>query len=112
MVPYLKGIVHLTIDSWQPHCNEDGWKNISIVEAKCETAEQDKPPQPPKTLVCPTGVVVCLYMFQDASGSGFGISLWVAGEGTIYTAHGSWTLQFAQFLVLRNARRTEEPLQK
>jgi hypothetical protein len=29
-------------------------------------------------------------MFKDASGSGFGVSLWVAGEGTIYTAHGSW----------------------
>jgi hypothetical protein len=35
MVPYLKGI-HLTIDSWQPHCNQDGWKNTSTVEAKCE----------------------------------------------------------------------------
>jgi hypothetical protein len=29
-------------------------------------------------------------MFRDAPGSCLGVSLWVAGEGTIYTAHGSW----------------------
>jgi hypothetical protein len=32
-----------------------------------------------------------MYMFGDASGSGFGVSLWMAGQGTVYTAHGSWT---------------------
>jgi hypothetical protein len=41
--PYLKGI-HLTIDSWRPHRNTDGWNNTSMVEARCETAEQEKPP--------------------------------------------------------------------
>jgi hypothetical protein len=30
-------------------------------------------------------------MFGDASAYGFGVSLWVAGKGTIYTAHGSGT---------------------
>ena len=32
-----------------------------------------------------------MYLFGDASGTGFGVSLWVAGEGTVYTAHGYWT---------------------
>jgi hypothetical protein len=49
------------------------------------------PDKPPEVFVRPTGVAVCLYMFGDASGSGFGVSLWVAGKGTIYTTHGSWT---------------------
>jgi hypothetical protein len=47
--------------------------------------------KPPKVPVRPTGAAVCLYMFGDASGTGFGVSLWVAGEGTVYTAHGAWT---------------------
>jgi hypothetical protein len=113
MVPYLKGI-HLTIDSWRPNRDEDGWKNTSTVKAACETMEQEEAPRfvravprlmkdlevllyftsakkPPKVPVRPTGAAVCLYMFGDASGSGSGISLWVQGQGTIYTAHGSWT---------------------
>jgi hypothetical protein len=40
MVPYLKGI-HLMIDSWHPHWDEDDWKNTSTVEDRCEMAEQE-----------------------------------------------------------------------
>jgi hypothetical protein len=45
----------------------------------------------PKVPVRPTGAAVCLYMFGNASGSGLGVLLWVAREGTVYTAHDSWT---------------------
>jgi hypothetical protein len=113
MVPYLKGI-YLTLDSWLPGRDEDGWKKTSTVEVKCETLELEKPPcfvktiprlaqdlealfyfteaeKPPKVPVRPTGAAVTLCMFGDASGSGFCVSLWVAGEGTIYVLHGSWT---------------------
>jgi hypothetical protein len=50
MVPYLKGI-QMTIDSWRPHRDADGWKNTSTVEARCETAEQEKPPRSVKTVL-------------------------------------------------------------
>jgi hypothetical protein len=113
MVPYLKGI-HLTLDSWQPNRDEDGWHNTSTVEQKCAIDEREKPPRfvkmvprlrqdievlmgfteaekPPRVPVRPTGAAVCMYMFGDASGSGFGVWLWVAGQGTVYTAHGSWS---------------------
>jgi hypothetical protein len=30
-------------------------------------------------------------MFGDASGSRFGVPLWVASPGTVYTLHGSWS---------------------
>jgi hypothetical protein len=117
-VPYLKGI-HLTLDSWRPFRDDDGWKNTSTAEAKCEVTEQESAPRfvktvprlkqdvevlldftskekPPKVPVRPTGAAVAMYMFGDASGSGFGISLWVAGEDTIYASHGSWTVETSQ----------------
>jgi hypothetical protein len=50
MVPYLKGI-QMTIDSCHPHCDADGWKNTSTVEARCETEEQEKPPRFVKTVL-------------------------------------------------------------
>jgi hypothetical protein len=111
MVPYLKGI-HLMLDSWRPNRDDDGWRNMSTVEPSCEGEEREKPPRfvnivprlrpdvevlmrftrtekPPRVPVRPTGSTVCMYMFGDASGSGLGVSLWVAGQGTVYTAHGS-----------------------
>jgi hypothetical protein len=45
----------------------------------------------PKVPVRPTGTAVAMYMFGDASGLGFGISLWAAGEDTIYASQEAWT---------------------
>jgi hypothetical protein len=113
MIPYLKGI-HLSLDSWRPNRDEDGWRNTSTFEPKCDVEEREKPPRfvkmvprfrqdievllnfteseiPPKVPVRPTGAAVAMYLFGDASGTGFGVSLWVAGEGTVYTSHGSWS---------------------
>jgi hypothetical protein len=98
MVPYLKGI-HLTINSWQPEQNEDRWKSTSTVETKCEMEKREKPPKLvrmvprlcldievlldftdqekcPKVPVQPTGAAVAMYMFGDASGSGFRAGHW------------------------------------
>jgi hypothetical protein len=100
LVPYLKGI-HLTIYSCHRLHDDDGWKNTSTVEPKCEVSKQKNAPcfvrtvprlrqdvkvlldftsaeKPPKVPVRPTGAAIAMYMFQDALGS-------------IYASHGVWT---------------------
>ena len=46
MVPYLKGI-HLTLDSWRPQRDADGWKDPSI-RVKASEWEQYDAKSPPK----------------------------------------------------------------
>jgi hypothetical protein len=93
MVPYLKGI-HLTIASWHPLHDDNGWKNMSTVEPKCEVTapwfvrtvprlRQDvegllnfpSVEDPPKVPVRPAGAAIAMYMFGDTSRTGFGILL-------------------------------------
>jgi hypothetical protein len=58
------------------------------VEVLLEFASAEKLPKVP---VRSTGTAVAMYMFGDASGLGFGISLWAAGEDTIYASQEAWT---------------------
>jgi hypothetical protein len=111
MVPYLKGI-HLSLDSWRPDRDEDGWKLSNGIERKiaCETHEKTKEfvylatrfkedmkvllfffsrPTPPKLPIRPLGSTA-MYMVGDASGSGFGTLVWVEGKEEIDTAYGAW----------------------
>jgi hypothetical protein len=110
MVPYLKGI-HLSLDSWRPDRDEDGWRISNGIERKiaCETHEKPKEfvnlatrfkedmkvllfffsrPTPPKLPIRPSGSAA-MYMVGDASGSGFGISVWEEGKEEIDTAYGA-----------------------
>ncbi|KAL7562522.1 hypothetical protein ACA910_008229 [Epithemia clementina (nom. ined.)] len=46
---------------------------------------------PPKILVRPQAKAVAAHMFGDASGAGFGTSLWLQGTNSIQAKHGVWT---------------------
>jgi hypothetical protein len=88
MVPYLNGI-HLTLDSWQPNCDEDGWqtqvplsKSVRSRNLKSLYGLSRWYPGYGKTLKS-RGVHVHLWRF--------GVSMWVAGQGTLYTANGPWS---------------------
>jgi hypothetical protein len=109
MVPYRKGI-HLSLESWRPVRDEDGWRISNGIESKIEY-ETDAPkpvevmlasrfrddmkallhlfqsPIPMRNLVRPTETAT-VYMVGDASGMGFGPSTWVEGKGEIDAAHG------------------------
>jgi hypothetical protein len=41
MIPYLKGL-HLTIDSWRPHRDEDGWRLTGEYRCRVEDGVDDK----------------------------------------------------------------------
>ncbi|KAL7557429.1 hypothetical protein ACA910_015264 [Epithemia clementina (nom. ined.)] len=127
MTPYFKGL-HLTLESWRPDRDEDGWKlsTRAVADHLHETggdwqgsdnktsSESNSPPSlvapvsrfaeyvvalseltsselPPKVLVRPRSAAVTAVMFGDASGSGFGTSLWLHGSDKIHatpTAYG------------------------
>jgi hypothetical protein len=42
MIPFLKGM-HLTLDTWRPNWDEDGWQNTSTFKRKCKIEEREKP---------------------------------------------------------------------
>jgi hypothetical protein len=115
--PYLKGI-HLTLDSWRPNRDNDGWKITNTLEQKFAEAGMSgmTPPDrvnpakrlyddlvalrfltdaeaPPKGLVRPMKIDGRNYMlmFGDASGAGFGVTLWTEEASTmIKVDHGVW----------------------
>jgi hypothetical protein len=119
MVPYLKGI-HMTLESWRPNRDEEGWKLTSVPasvwsKGQLEDHHYDwraapetvaKVPRfrddigalqaltdyatPPKIRVRPGAQAEIQFHFGDASGSGFGMSVWVQGSDTVEATHGEW----------------------
>ena len=109
MVPYLKGL-HLSMNSWRPNRDEDGWKVSGPLMTK--SLPQGKSPSfiqtvsrckadvkvlteltchlhPPVVPVRPT----CsepTFLVGDASGKGFGASKWTQGDSFVRTTHGNW----------------------
>jgi hypothetical protein len=110
LVPYLKGI-HLTLlDSWRPNQDDDGWKITNTLEQEFTKVgmsgmippDQVKPAkrlydnlvalcflteavEPPRSLVRPMKIDSRNYMlmFGDASGTGFGVTLWTEASTVI-----------------------------
>jgi hypothetical protein len=117
MVPYLKGI-HLSLDSWRANRDEDGWRRMNhVVEPRLDIEERVEPPKfveavarlkqdvealmsftdvraPPSVPIRPTSVTVA-HLWGDASGAGFGSSLWIKGEGEIDLVYGTWDEEVA-----------------
>jgi hypothetical protein len=113
MIPYLKGL-HLTIDSWRPNRDADGWKlptapgamwNVDETPEEApamvravERFEQDlralkmlmQSPHPPPIPVRASAMACAAFMFGDASGTGFGQSFWLLGGEEIDIFHGLW----------------------
>ena len=119
MVPYLKGIHH-TLESWRDDRDDDGWRlpekdrrkrkhgemsssSVPPKEVKqsprfrsdvAALMELTKDDTPPKIQARPsTGSKVAI-VFGDASGEGFGSSLWLYGTNTVETEHGLWTREY------------------
>lgn len=121
--PYLKGI-HLTLESWRPDRDDEGWRMTSIPDSLLqeklgvgEWSNSDKAPErveqvprfgddvralkaftdfevPPRLLARPTKASVIIFIFADASGHGFGTSIWLLGEDTIGIGEGVWNLLY------------------
>lgn len=113
--PYLKGL-HLTIDGWRPD-REDGWRDRDLKEWWLEQNEDQSigaldPPvlvkpvtrlkgdlealrsltvaeAPPELPVRASRSAVACYGFGDASGDGFGVSIWDPRSGVDAT-QGLW----------------------
>ncbi|MCK7501268.1 MAG: hypothetical protein MZW92_72495 [Comamonadaceae bacterium] len=114
MIPDLKGL-HLTIDSWQPNRDEDGWRQTSghfepktdngVVKAVAAPVLVQAVPWlgqdlralgeltdsavAPRVQVCPTAMAAAGFIFGDASGMGFGQSLWLMGRPDVNVFLGS-----------------------
>ena len=122
LVPYLKG-VHLTLESWRPDRDEEGWRlkskerNELLNDDEVRKIVQGPAPktvrkarrfdddvramsaltaseQPPKLLARPKKGASVVIIFGDASGEGFGSSLWVYGSEDVETEHGLWTREY------------------
>ena len=115
MIPDLKGL-HLTIDSWRPNQDEDGWRQTSghfepkiddgVVEAVAAPVLVQAVPQlgqdlralgeltdstvAPRVQVRLTATAAAGFMFGDASGMGFGQSLWLMGRPDVDIFFGLW----------------------
>ena len=122
MVPYLKGI-HLTLDGWRKHRDDEGWKYIGhnweeeeddLIE---ESKGMDGPPArvvpvprlksdiealahltsaeyAPKRIIRNKKVVSVVYGFGDASGRGFGTGVKIEGE--LFYRYGEWCSEVAE----------------
>lgn len=110
MVPYFKGL-HLTLNSWRPNRDSEGWKSVHLnhgeehgsppdyVRAAPRLAEDIKAlmkltafETPPKIPVRPV-VEQPTFLVGDASGTGFGVSRWRQGSKTVDVTHGNWALR-------------------
>jgi hypothetical protein len=94
--------VHLTLDSWCPNRDDEGWKTLNTMHHHKEEfhflvstlrppeyvtgvprlagdlralAQLFSPPHPPLRVVWSTSIIIALYGFGDASGEGFGGNL-------------------------------------
>lgn len=112
IAPYLKG-VHLTLDSWRPDRDSDGWADPDWIddETKISTESSQAPQRvtpvtrfaedlqslgdlfgpdhPPKRLVRTNKYTTCIYGFADASGSGFGSTFALPNSEVMY-CYGVW----------------------
>ncbi len=116
LVPYLKGI-HLTLDSWRPNRDSEGWKLPSSslpleLERDLDLCRPVEPPTvvhpvpqlvqdivalkqlfspniPPLRTVRPSNTATAVYGFGDASGSGFGTTILL--RGSVHYRHGQWS---------------------
>lgn len=119
MLPYLKGL-HLTIDSWRPNRDEEGWRlgkegsdevdptvNPDNAPARVKAVprlandlraleELTAAKEPPRVRVRPTTSAAVAFIFGDASGAGFGQSLWLLGEDDVDVFYGTWDEWAAQ----------------
>jgi hypothetical protein len=115
MIPVLKGL-HLTIDSWRPNRDEDGWHQTSghfepktnnrVVEAVAAPVlvqavawlgqdlralgELTDSAVALRVQVCPTAMAAAGFISGDASGMGFGQSLWLMGCPNVNVFFGLW----------------------
>ena len=129
LVPYMKGL-HLTVDSWRPDPDDDGWKDPSSstwIDASAPATPDQNPPtrvqavprlrrdlfalstlmgsdKPTERIIRCQKMLLVLYGFGDASGSGYGSSLNVE-QGILYCI-GVWEGEDSQgssnFKELRN----------
>ena len=111
ITPYLKGI-HLTLDGWCPHQDEEMWKYLgkdeedAITSLTLEAPMQVQPaprfstdldcllqlfssPHPPTRMIQCTTRLVAIYGFVDASTAGFGSSF-ALPDGSLFFRHGLW----------------------
>jgi hypothetical protein len=115
MIPYLKGL-HLTIDSWRSNRDDDGWRQTGghfepklddgVMEGMAAPdfvqavhrlgqdlralGELTASAEPPRVPVRPTATAATGFMFGDASGMGFGQSLWFMGGPDVDVFFGLW----------------------
>ncbi|KAL7577355.1 hypothetical protein ACA910_002089 [Epithemia clementina (nom. ined.)] len=68
-----------------PRFNDD-------VNALAQLTSMEKPP---RMSVRPKSSAAVALMFDDASGAGFGSSLWIQGSETIDAEHGIWTQPYS-----------------
>jgi len=122
--PYLKG-VHLTLESWREDRDNEGWKMTSVPDSvlmeKLGVGELDVdmnppprvkavprlktdiralkaftgPAKPVRLRVRPVGSSAVIFIFGDASGTGFGTSLWVQGGSKVHIDEGLWKAIFS-----------------
>ena len=127
LTPYLRGI-HLTLDSWRPNRDEDGWaitsgrlaveEHLLGSDAGVPERYPDAPTEvravprlaadvaalmqltsslePPDVLVRPINAMAVIFIYGDASGAGYGISLWRKGESKIGVEYGEWTKEYSE----------------
>jgi hypothetical protein len=112
IAPYLKGI-HLTLDSWRPGRDADGWvdpdwesEDLQIHPRDTQTPQRVTPvtrfagdldslcelfssAHPPKRLIRTDTYTTCIYGFADASGLGFGSTFALPTGDTRYR-YGVW----------------------
>jgi len=114
--PYIKGF-YLTLNSWRRDRDDEGWKLITLSDDREEEDQMfrdtDAPEfviplsrlsedvsvletltandTPPRCFSRPTAVAVATYGFGDASGPGFGMSTWSAGDVHVDYRFGTWT---------------------
>ncbi|KAL7564367.1 hypothetical protein ACA910_001517 [Epithemia clementina (nom. ined.)] len=106
---YLNG-VYATLNAWRPDCDEDGWKtgrdkieydhnntpgHVRLVKRMrfdvAALEELTKAPSPPERLIRPAAMgSSAVYVFGDASGTGFGTSSWSPAEAEIEVEFGTW----------------------
>ena len=52
--------------------------------------------KPPNVLVRPVDGMAVVFIYGDASGAGYGISLWKKGAAEIGVEYGEWTKEFSE----------------
>lgn len=121
MVPYLKG-VHLTLESWRPDRDEDGWRDASFSKLPADKFGRTEDPRAPKAVkqarryaddvmalkvltesdtpvrlrARPARGSLAIFIYGDASKRGFGTSIWTQGSGDVKIEEGLWNLRFRE----------------